>query len=865
MFIIGSAFIIVMMFTRKRHNLWVGCCFGYPGPVIPLNMLDSYENRKGFAISFGLVATLCLNVLLSNYDRIYGIEFGFMIMNWPAWTQIFVKILSAFFISIVAYPFFVCQNMKNRLVGSILGIILTFIWICLEGYRAFQFMTTCFKIWAFVGYGEVVGTLLSLVDYPTYISLLLLFVKFVWTFIKTLKQRKHRRALGESVHWMFANDEDWKSEYMYLHVKNLLKKVPKQNHSIPEHLEKKKAQIDEEKGFRNQIVKAQERFRNSLYQYKPEFKYSTRMMSSVLVTYIGMYQVTIFFAMYGYVVFLLFDLLFDLDFIQKGAREIGLEISIIEKYISAIGLSWWLGLITALVFSILVMSNSISWYRKHMLMLRKGDYSFLPRPLRKKKFNSASFMVASMKFAGFQVAYACWGFLVLAFLLFFAYWILITQIIFAIRDGRLTMLLQLMLSIWPTIVIAIGVFLIQYVMATKLFLFDKMTLQVDNRRVYHIISYSMFYFNIFLGLVSCLLRIIFGMLFGIIFLQRLQKSTLPRAAELIDPGYSAYLGYILLEHQHANPVIQCFTRLLMESVRKEINNEQSSDPQNYFGTTKRGLMPAGFLDTTDMSDIKREIRRKKRILIRWHLYITLSLNPTLLKFRFRNAVKRRKFNLDFFNRLNPSLYWPEEEAKKEDEKEAGDQSVVVVEDENQMSGNFYVGDQKVDVRYRRTGTVLEVIYSLKDAQQQKKRSFHHAVPEDLDHTSEKVLQYYGDNTNDVDYSGDNTEENGNNIELVNYRRLSSRLHREEIKESKVDDLGDNGSENDGDNIVVSETKILIDDDVIETFDVGDKKQEQIINNENSIKTEEWKNPSQKIEDAKNVKHGITNETFSAKE
>ena len=28
-----------------------------------------------------------------------------------------------------------------------------------------------------------------------------------------------------------------------------------------------------------------------------------------------------------------------------------------------------------------------------MLLLRKGDYTFLPRPLRKKKFNSASFMV----------------------------------------------------------------------------------------------------------------------------------------------------------------------------------------------------------------------------------------------------------------------------------------------------------------------------------------------------------------------------------------------------------------------------------------------------------------------------------------
>ena len=181
-----------------------------------------------------------------------------------------------------------------------------------------------------------------------------------------------------------------------------------------------------------------------------------------------------------------------------------------------------------------------------------------------------------------------------------------------------------------------------------------------------------------------------------------------------------------------------------------------------------------------------------------------------------------------------------------------------------MSGNFYVGDQKVDVRYRRTGTVLEVIYSLKDAQQQKKRSFH-GVPEDCDHTSEKVLQYYGDETNDVDYSGDNGGEDGDQIELVNYRRLSSGLHLEEIKESEVDDIGDNGSENDGDNIVVSETKILIDDDVNETFDYGDKKKEKTINNGNSTKTEEPQNPSQKIENIQNGQLGLTNETFNAKE
>lgn len=74
-----------------------------------------------------------------------------------------------------------------------------------------------------------------------------------------------------------------------------------------------------------------------------------------------------------------------------------------------------------------------------------------------------------------------------------------------------------------------------YVIFSNIFLYI-------HRRVYHIMSYMMFYFNIFLGLVSCLLRIIYSVITGIVFLQRLQKSTLPRAFELRDPGRVLFQG-----------------------------------------------------------------------------------------------------------------------------------------------------------------------------------------------------------------------------------------------------------------------------------------------------------------------------------
>ena len=56
------------------------------------------------------------------------------------------------------------------------------------------------------------------------------------------------------------------------------------------------------------------------------------------------------------------------------------------------------------------------------------------------------------------------------------------------------------------------------------------------RNAYHITSYFMFYFNIFLGLISCLLRIIKSVIVGVIFLERVQRSLLPKSFEKMDPG-----------------------------------------------------------------------------------------------------------------------------------------------------------------------------------------------------------------------------------------------------------------------------------------------------------------------------------------
>ena len=49
-------------------------------------------------------------------------------------------------------------------------------------------------------------------------------------------------------------------------------------------------------------------------------------------------------------------------------------------------------------------------------------------------------------------------------------------------------------------------------------------------------TFFLFFFNIFLGVISCLKRVIIGAVLGVMFLGRTQKSVLSRDFELMDPG-----------------------------------------------------------------------------------------------------------------------------------------------------------------------------------------------------------------------------------------------------------------------------------------------------------------------------------------
>eukprot|EP00111_Clytia_hemisphaerica_P010777 TCONS_00031494-protein len=614
-------------FVQKRRRACRDCCWGFPGPVVPLNMLDSYENRKGYMLAFGLAANSIISVVMGANDELLGTKLNVQVdreISKLPFLGVFMKIFMSIYVAMVAYPFFVAQNIRNKIIGSTFGIIISLYWLGFELFKFYVYGATCFK--NLHEQGHYTSVLYVLFDLPKILCLVGLVLKFAYNIYITLVKRAEKKRKGEHVNWVHENDTNWKEEYMYIHIKEVFKK-----HRFAKQAKQLK-KIDEEKPFKQRMY---EKIRGILYEIKPGFKYSTRFSVALLIATMAIYGAVMILIGIGYTLFVvLLNLLIDnMELVDWLAANIKVDKQDIIDYGNAIGTSYWLGLVTAVIFFVLVMMNQMTWYRRHVIKLRSGDRSFLPSGIQKKTLAPAGLMTASFKYAGFQVGYCIWGFFLSAIVFYIVWMVLITQIFLPMHRHQLSLLLILLIKQWPNILIAITMIVVQILIARCCFVASPDSLAIDNRRAYHIFSYFMLFFNIFLGLVSCLVRIIIGLVLGVVFMQRLSKSTLPRAYERRDPGYLSYVSFLLLEHQHSNPALQCFVRLLLEDMKKDLKddffkNEQANNAEKF-------SMQLIKVDETVTSKVKEARNKRIRARNRWHLYVMMTMNPSIIRYRIR--------------------------------------------------------------------------------------------------------------------------------------------------------------------------------------------------------------------------------------
>jgi len=555
-----------------------------PGLCIPVNLVDSYENRFAFACAFGATATKCLSILfLSDYGEIFTPEFNQWIQSpeVPSFTGIIWKIIAMIVIGVTYYPLFACMATDYKITGFVIGLFYSALWIFFEVYGFVQ----CPEYNSLVFPGDSLAF-----QAPVFLCLVYLFFKYLFLLIKAIYTRYRPYACPKDV------ENEWMTFYKYRYVVKLLEPVPKEHRSPTT--------------FR-------ERVRGKIYKWKPEFKYSTRVVCTYFISFVGIYEILILFVVIGGVLLWLRDVVPENSLINANDIREWLFIGAVSTFVS-VGLTG--------IYSVLLVANMLSWYRGHLLRLQRGEKEFLPIAIFSR--NPSAITTATLKYSGFQVAYLCWGVTIAILTLTVVGFVIGQQIILPMVDGSFDSFLWLKLKdLWPAVVISLVFFWIQLLLAKYVFLINKdTTLALDNRRLFHVCTFFLFFFNIFLGVVSCLKRIVIGAVLGVMFLGRTQKSVISRDFELMDPGFNAYVGYLLLEHTHANPVLVTFCQLLIKTMIDRQASEKEEANHVVEGTSSGPL-------SIELSNRPLQHRNSRRIRNRWHLLITLHNNSSLQEHR----------------------------------------------------------------------------------------------------------------------------------------------------------------------------------------------------------------------------------------
>ncbi|GFS04952.1 stimulated by retinoic acid gene 6 protein homolog [Elysia marginata] len=191
---------------------------------------------------------------------------------------------------------------------------------------------------------------------------------------------------------------------------------------------------------------------------------------------------------------------------------------------------------------------------------------------------------------------------------------------------------------WPIAIAGVVINFSQVLSVRFLFLQDRgNTLALTNRRFFFISTYFMFFYNIFMGVFSCLVRVVESLIFGLYLLPRLDHCIMPPSFRAIDPGYQAFIGFLLTESQHCHPVVLTFVHLVdIQMKHKRSQREDAGRVRN--GSNLEHVVNEG--DSTiqlthfdHSTDVEDKQRKKELARFNWHLLFTLLNNPSVRMMR----------------------------------------------------------------------------------------------------------------------------------------------------------------------------------------------------------------------------------------
>ncbi|XP_061778793.2 STRA6-like isoform X2 [Nerophis lumbriciformis] len=484
---------------------------------------------------FGIVVPLDTIGSLSNRWS-YGFAFGavsysvlllfsehYIPFTVPPWARAVVYLVGALEVGLVNLPFFACLSTPFRTAGAILGMIYS---LCLS--------SQC-------------GT-------RSHVQV----ARFVYMLVKDV--RKHLQLEQE-------DPDELAEQHQVQHVKRLLRKTSAHSKTLSW-------------------------FQRRVYEWDPDFKFPNRIIGTAIISLIGLYTMTLADYSLSTVAFGQVDkwknTLKHLVTSCNQTEAVGAMIPQLEEFIDVARKTWLATTIFASLNSVAYTFHVLVCYRKHLKRLWRGEKGFLP-----EKFHNPrpAVSVASIaRYSGWQIAFTLWGYLMVHFVHFLVALLLVYVIVIPIQHGKVLTMLANLGTLILTISLVIAMVILQIVLVQIFFLQDKLSLTdkhkplaVNNRKAFHCFNYFFFFYNVILGMSTCIMRLLISIVLGTWLVSRIDRTIMQRGYETMDAGYSTWIGMIFADHYHNNPVLVCFCQVLVsttlekqtESAYNTLNNASS--------------------------------------------------------------------------------------------------------------------------------------------------------------------------------------------------------------------------------------------------------------------------------------------------
>ncbi|KAM9449493.1 stimulated by retinoic acid gene 6 protein-like isoform 1-T3 [Clarias gariepinus] len=539
------------------------------GIVVPLDFLGSMSNRWSYGFAIGAVTPSVLLLFSETYTP----------FSVPVWAKAFVYLIGALEVGVAYMPFFVCLSTPHRALGGVLGLLYTVAWLTA---RLFE-VITCPE-------GEILGDYQKVItQWPCVLCLGFLVGRFIAMVVKDVRIRLQ-----------FQNEQQVEEEKLfqsnqYKHVQTLLRRPPEES-----------------------VQKSW--FRRKVYDWDPYFKFPNRMIGTSIICLIGLYTMTLAdYSLSGYIfreLVVVIDSLEDLAKASNNTEDLLVSLLPHIKEFSLVAWNaWFATILSTTLTSVTYTFHVLACYRKHIKRLWAGNRNFLPEKFHKP--SSAVSVAAITRYSGWQIAFTLWGYLIVHYVQYMFALMFVYLVVLPIQKEGFLPWFSSLATFLLMIFIVIALVVVQVVMVRIFFLQDKLSpedkdkpLALNNRRAFNNFNYFFFFYNVIMGLGNCILRLLNSCIVGTWLVPRIDRTIMQRGYEAMDQGYCTWVGMIIADHHHSNPVLVCFCDLLLKHA---LQKRTAGNTYAQFNTTE---FPGG-----------------SRVRTRWLLLYTLLRNPKVILLR----------------------------------------------------------------------------------------------------------------------------------------------------------------------------------------------------------------------------------------